>query len=90
MSEQEKARERARLLMEWADGKTLQQEYLTGKWMDYSSAESPVIHEPSCWRVKPESRKAWSVGNYITENQSVATDWKEHGDVVTEWMEVQP
>ena len=92
MSEQDKAREKARekgrLLLEWAEGKTLQQEYLTGKWIDYASAESPVIHDPSRWRVKPEPRKAWSAGVFLTEDQEYASKWREFGHTVTEWQEV--
>ncbi len=100
MSSEEAAElaERYRALAEFcaakAAGKELQisWEHIAGErgffaWQTTDSV--PTINaDLSRWRIKPERRKAWSVGNYITENQSVATDWKEHGDDVTEWQEV--
>jgi hypothetical protein len=96
MSEQDKAREKARLLLEWAEGKTLQQEYLTGKWMDYASAKSPIIHVPSCWRIKPEPRTVWLADPSGSDLVHVATTPEQADElrkkhfVVTEWKEVLP
>lgn len=59
MSEQEKAREIARLLLVWADGKTLQQLLCTGKWEDYTNPECPGIYAIAHWRVKPEPKTWW-------------------------------
>ena len=91
MTEQDKARETARLLLAWAEGKTLlQQLFLTGEWIHYLSAELPVISDPSYWRIKPEPRKAWSVGNYITEYEGIVKGWRKSGYTVIEWKEVLP
>ena len=88
MTEQDKARECARLQLAWADGKTLQRRLLTGEWIDYPSTDLPVISEPSCWRIKPEPRKAWSVGHFVTEDQAAASRLRKFGHTVTEWQEV--
>lgn len=79
MIEQDKVREAARLLLEWAEGKTLQTKR-DGTWTD--------IHFPDEWRIKPEPRKAWSVGNYITENEGIVKAWRKSRYTVKEWQEV--
>lgn len=95
MTEQEEARERARLMLVWADGKTLQ--LVSGQpkeWIDYTGKEAPVIRSSSCWRVKPEPRRKWErvvtggSSTSRTENPEIAADWKARGYTVTEWMEV--
>ena len=95
MTEQEKARERARLLVAWADGKTLQMFLGAGKWDDYVGIVGPQIHDPSFWRVKPEPRRKWegiSPGGLMEQTTApdVAERWKRLGYAVTEWMEVLP
>jgi hypothetical protein len=54
MTPKEKAREIASLLNAWADGKTLQQLFQSGEWKDYVSAGTPIINNPSFWRIKQE------------------------------------
>lgn len=87
MTPQEKARELARLLNAWADEKTLQQA-MAGKRIDYTESISLVICSPPDWLTKREPRKAWSIGNMITEDEGDAKAWKETGHTVTEWQEV--
>jgi hypothetical protein len=88
MSEQEKARDVARLLTAWAEKKTLQRRLLTGEWIDYPSTDLPVISEPSCWRIKPEPRRKWQTSHSETFSAIVAAEWKAEGYTVTEWQEV--
>ena len=97
MSEQEKASEAARLLLEWADGKTLQQLGKQGEWTDYVSEKLPIILVPSCWRIKPDPRRKWEIAiaplgglrsRSITFCATTAENWKSAGYTVTEWMEV--
>lgn len=94
MTERDEARERARLLLAWADEKTLQMLLGAGKWDDYTDKESPTIHDPSFWRVKPEPRRMWQIPAYggirTTSNKAEADEWKSKGEIVTEWMEVLP
>ena len=98
MNHQEKARERARLLTEWADGKILQG-FVNGVWTDWDDNEAPLMTDPSEWRVKPEPRRKWervityssgaSSSTSTTDNPDVAAGWKSVGSgVVTEWQEV--
>jgi hypothetical protein len=56
MNEQDKARERARLMIAWADGRTLQRSDLNDKWTDYTYQECPKFIYPEFWRIKPEPR----------------------------------
>lgn len=86
----EEAREHARLLTEWADGKTLQRHYGAGIWGDYEGKWYPTIYNVANWRVKPEPRRAWSIGNCITEHANIARQWRDNEHTVTEWMEVLP
>jgi hypothetical protein len=98
MSEQEKAREKARLLLEWADEKTLQQLGKPGQWNDYTAKLSPTILDPSRWRIKPEPRRKWETGSAsiggdcysATYSEKTAAEWKSRGYSVTEWQEVLP
>lgn len=90
MSEQEKAREIARLILAWADEKTLQQLLDDGKWDDYTIRGVPEIYDPSCWRVKPEPRRMWTSHISVTSCAEQAAVWKARGYTVTEWMEVLP
>lgn len=87
MTPQEEAKERARLLIAWADGKTLQG-FVGGTWEDWDSDESPGIAFPDQWRVKPEPRRMWTCLNWTTCNEVEATTWKLNGQKVTEWQEV--
>jgi hypothetical protein len=92
MSEQEIAREKARLLLKWADGKTLQMLFGSGKWDDYTSPKVPEIYDPALWRIKPEPRTRWvieSTGLSSCE-PSFPDFWREAGETVTEWQEVLP
>lgn len=97
MNQQEEARERARLTLAWADGKTLQLVGQPKEWIDYTGKKAPVIHSSSFWRVKPEPRLMWttertssfSTDNWIrTFHQSDADVWKAKGSKVTKWQEV--
>lgn len=90
MTEQEKAREHARLLTEWADEKTLQRRYGDAVWDDYNGKWYPTIYDVADWRVKPDPRRAWSVGSRITEDANAAQQWRDNEHIVTEWMEVLP
>ena len=94
MTEREKAREVARLLLAWADEKTLQMFLGAGKWDDYVGIVGPKIYDPSFWRVKPEPRRMWQIPAYggirTTLNSAEADEWKSKGEAVTEWMEVLP
>lgn len=89
MSPKEEARERARLLIAWADGKTLQG-FVGGTWEDWDSDESPGIAFPQQWRIKPEPRRMWtsSATTAQTENEAEAEEWRKHGHNLTEWQEV--
>lgn len=94
---EEEAREHARLLLEWAEGKTLQK-LVTGKWIEYLSNDLPAISDPSFWRIKPEPRQKWETGSasiggncyHTTFSAEEAAGWKSRGYTVTEWEEVLP
>jgi hypothetical protein len=88
MSEQEKARDVARLLTAWAEKKTLQYTGKPGEWIDYASEKLPVIPVPSLWRIKPEPRRKWQTSHSETFSAIVAAEWKAEGYTVTEWQEV--
>lgn len=62
MTEQDKARETARLLTEWADGKTLQKLGKPERWIDYTSEKFPVVFVPSYWRVGMLQQKTGDIG----------------------------
>lgn len=90
MTEQDKAREEARLLLAWADGKALQMLLGPGKWDDYTDTGSPQIYNPSYWRVKPEPRTRWVVesSGLSSCDPSFPDFWRNAGETVTEWKEV--
>ena len=96
---EEEAREHARLLLAWADGKTLQRAEKPGEWIDYVSEKLPVIAVPSCWRIKPEPRRKWEIATAplgglrscsVAFSPFIAERWKARGYTVTEWQEVLP
>jgi len=96
MSEQEKARETARLLTAWAEKKTLQYTGKPGEWIDYASERLPVIAAPSWWRVKPEPRTVWladpsaSTLVHVAITPEQAEELRQRHFTVTEWKEVLP
>lgn len=96
MSEQDKAREASRLLLEWADGKTLQQLGKPGQWSDYTAKLSPIISYPSCWRIKPEPRTVWLADSsvsglaHVAHTPEKAEELRKNYFAVTEWQEVLP
>ena len=66
MTEQEKARKAAELLVAWADGKKLEHIAFFSNikdqvFIDYKDNMSPEINSSNieCWRVKPEPIKQW-------------------------------
>jgi hypothetical protein len=94
MTEQEMAREAARLLLAWADEKTLQQLGNPGEWSDYTAKLSPTILDPSRWRIKPEPRTVWlpdpsgSTLVHVAHTPEQAEELRKKHFIVTEWKEV--
>ena len=86
MTPQEEARERARLLLAWADEKTLQNCF-AGQWLDYKG-ENPSILRSSEWRIKPRRMWTSSATTSQTENEAEAEEWRKCGHNLTEWQEV--
>ena len=91
MTPQEEARERARLLIAWADGKTLQG-FVGGTWEDWDSDESPGIAFPDQWRIKIVPRRIWTTrgsdGILHEISPENVDSWKAEGHIITEWQEV--
>lgn len=89
MTPQEEARERARLLNAWADGKTLQS-LDGGVWVDWDFDESPAIAFPDQWRIKQEPRKRWVIesSGLSSCDPYFRSYWESAGEKVTEWQEV--
>jgi hypothetical protein len=91
MTPKETAKEKARLLLAWGEGKTLQMLFRSGKWDDYTSKVVPAIYDPSFWRVKPnEPRTRWVVeeSGLSSCDPLFADFWRVAGLTVTEWKEV--
>lgn len=85
MTAREEARERARLLIAWADEKTLQYR-LVSVWTDYDGIESPRISHISEWRIKP--RRMWTSLTRMTNDELLAKTWGRDGQEIIEWQEV--
>jgi hypothetical protein len=96
MSEQEKARDVARLLTAWAEKKTLQYTGKPGEWIDYASEKLPVIPVPSLWRIKPEPRTVWLADSsvsglaHVARTPEKAEELRQNLFTVTEWKEALP
>jgi len=76
-----------------ANGKTLQLNCQHFGWANVMENEGPDMNSDlSRWRVKPEPRRMWRVGNTVWETNSKETayEWHHKGLPVTEWMEVLP
>ena len=80
MTEQEKARKAAELLVAWADGKKIERLAFFSNikdqvFVDYKNNEAPEINSLNveCWSIKPEPIKQW---------YRVAI-FKYHGDFIT-------
>jgi len=60
MTEQEKARKAAELLVAWANGKKIQILSAQG-WIDYTLKQQPTVSSNHLneWRLKPEIVKQW-------------------------------
>lgn len=103
MTLQQKALKAAELLTAWANGKALQ--YLAGgQWHDLLGPQIPSFWsayieqwELSDWRIKPESRRMWTLGRGVgsketvwdtTSRKEIADQWKAAGHEVIEWVEV--
>jgi hypothetical protein len=95
MTPKEKAREIARLLNAWADGKQLEV-FRNGIWQE--PKENPYISRSNLhtWRVKLESRSIWLAMSeglgpeiaHVVDTEEKAEKWRRRGHVVTKWQEV--
>jgi hypothetical protein len=91
---EEEAREHARMLLEWAEGKTLQRGRGADKWDDYRGRWYPTIYNVANWRIKPEPRTVWLADPSGSDLVHVATTPEQADElrkkhfVVTEWREV--
>lgn len=96
MTPKERAREIARLLNAWADGKTLRQLFQSGEWKDYVSAKTPVINNPSFWRIEPGQSTVWLATSeglgpeiaHVVDTEEKAEKWRRRGHKVKKWQEV--
>jgi hypothetical protein len=93
------ARERARLLLAFADGAVLQLRDPGSKrfppiWRDWPVDDAPAMQDPAEWRIKPQPRTFWSILHsngfdfVSTTDAATALHWHEDGHSVITSVEL--